>query len=232
MLNLLISTVELAAHLDAPDWIVFDCRHDLFDAAAGSRAYAESHIRGARHLQLDRDLSGTKSGRNGRHPLPDATTFCARMGALGLANHMQVVAYDGSGGAFAARLWWLLRWVGHERVAVLDGGWNAWIKSGNAVSAETPRPVRGNFTGTPRAITVDAAFVAAELGSARTRIIDARSPDRFRGENETLDPVGGHIPVLRRWARRMRQSSLGERPKSSEVSTNCERFRTRERSGS
>ena len=194
MFTTLISATDLAAQLDNPHWIVFDCRHDLADPDAGARACAQSHVCGARHVHLDKDLSGARTGRNGRHPLPDAATFCARMAALGLRNNMQVVAYDATGGAFAARLWWMLRWVGHDKVAVLDGGWNAWQKAGLRVSSEPPATVHGDFTGSPRNVSVDAAFVAAEIGGTRMRLIDARSPDRFRGENETLDPVGGHIP--------------------------------------
>ena len=194
MFTTLVSTEELAAHLDDPRWIVFDCRHDLVDTAAGGRAYAQSHIRGARFVNLDEDLSGAKTGKNGRHPLPDAARFCARMAALGLRKDMQVVAYDAAGGAYAARLWWMLRWVGHDSVAVLDGGWNAWLKAGLPVTAESPATTHGDFSGAPRAITVDAAFIESAIGGARMRVIDARSPDRFRGENETLDPVGGHIP--------------------------------------
>ncbi len=194
MFSTLISVDDLAAHLDDADWIVFDCRHDLVDVAAGSRAYGEAHIRGARHINLDRDLSGTKNGSNGRHPLPDAQQFCARIAALGLRRGMQVVAYDASGGPFAARLWWMLRWAGHQNVAVLDGGWNAWLKAGGAVDAAAPVITPGDFTGAPRAVTVDAAFIAASIGGTQTRVVDARSADRFRGENETLDPVGGHIP--------------------------------------
>jgi thiosulfate/3-mercaptopyruvate sulfurtransferase len=194
MFTTLISASELAAHLGDRDWIVFDCRHDLADPTAGARAYAQSHVRGAVHVSLDGDLSGTKNGRNGRHPLPDAATFCTRMAELGLRNDMQVIAYDATGGAFAARLWWMLRWVGHARAAVLDGGWNAWLKAGLPVSAESTIVAKGSFSGTPRDIIVDAAFVGAEVGNPHTRLIDARSPDRFRGENETLDPVGGHIP--------------------------------------
>ena len=194
MFTTLVPAATLAAHLDDPQWIVFDCRHDLFDPAAGTHAYAQSHVRGARHVSLDRDLSGEKTGRNGRHPLPEAATFCARMAALGLRNDLQAVAYDASGGAFAARLWWMLRWVGHHNAAVLDGGWNAWLQARLPVTAAVPAVVRGDFQGTPRARCVDAASVAAAIGSDRLRLIDARSADRFRGENETLDPVGGHIP--------------------------------------
>lgn len=194
MFTTLVSVNDLAAHLDDPRWIVFDCRHDLTDTGAGHRAYAESHIRGARFIHLDTDLSGAKTGHNGRHPLPAAKNFCARLAALGMRNDMQAIAYDASGGAYAARLWWMLRWVGHDKVAVLDGGWNAWTKAAHAVSTALPATASGDFSGTARAVSVDAAFVEAEMGSAGTRLIDARSVDRFRGENETLDPVGGHIP--------------------------------------
>lgn len=194
MLTTLITTEELAARLDDPDWIVFDCRHDLADTEAGRRAYAQSHIRGAHFVNLDHDLSGPRNGTNGRHPLPDPAQFCARLAALGMRRETQVIAYDASGGPYAARLWWMLRWVGHTSVAVLDGGWNAWLKAGRTITATPPVITRGDFTGAPTAITVDAAFIESEIGNARTRVVDARSADRFRGENETLDPVGGHIP--------------------------------------
>ena len=126
MFTTLVSAEELARHLDDPDWIVCDCRHDLADYEAGRRAYAEGHIPGARFLHLDEDLSGPKTGVNGRHPLPHPATFALRLGALGIDNAKQIVAYDASGGPYAARLWWMLRWVGHANVAVLDGGWQAW----------------------------------------------------------------------------------------------------------
>jgi thiosulfate/3-mercaptopyruvate sulfurtransferase len=190
----LVSPAELAAHAGDPRWIVFDCRHDLADSEAGRRAYGTAHIPGARFVHLDEDLSARKTGRNGRHPLPDAQAFCAHMAALGLSNGMQAVAYDAQGGIFAARLWWMLRWVGHDAVAVLDGGLAAWEKSGQPVTAATPAPAQGTFTGMPRPLAVDAAYVAAHLDDGAMRLIDARAPDRFRGENETLDPVGGHIP--------------------------------------
>ena len=194
MFDTLVSATDLAAHLDDPQWIVFDCRHELTDHAAGARAYTQSHIRGAHHVNLDRDLSGAKNGRNGRHPLPEANAFCARMAALGLGRGMQAVCYDASGGPFAARLWWMLRWVGHDAVAVLDGGWPAWTAAGLPVATDPPAPARGTFSGTPRAVTVDASMLVATLGGGALSIVDARSADRFRGENETLDPVGGHIP--------------------------------------
>lgn len=191
----LVNVEELAAHLDDPGWIVCDCRHDLTKYEAGRRAYAQSHIPGARFLHLDEDLSGPKTGVNGRHPLPHPITLTLRLGALGIDNAKQIVAYDASGGSYAARLWWMLRWVGHTRVAVLDGGWEAWIKTGQPVTAEPPRtqPTTFNPNLQPGQIA-DTGFIARHLNRPDICILDARSPDRFRGENETLDPVAGHIP--------------------------------------
>ncbi len=190
----LIRVAELAGHLTDPRWIVFDCRHDLVDTKLGSRAYAHSRIPGARFQDLDQDLSGTKTGANGRHPLPEPGAFCARLAALGMSNDQQAVAYDASGGYYAARLWWMLRWVGHERVAVLDGGWDVWLEAGLQVDAAPPSFAHGTFQGKARAAAVDAGYVEDHLEHLDMHLIDARSPDRFHGENETLDPVGGHIP--------------------------------------
>jgi thiosulfate/3-mercaptopyruvate sulfurtransferase len=191
----LVSAAELAPHLDDPDWIVCDCRHDLAFYEAGRRSYAESHIPNARFVHLDEDLSGPKTGRNGRHPLPHPLTFALRAAALSVSSATQVVAYDASGGSYAARLWWMLRWIGHAPVAVLDGGWQAWTRAGLPVSAASPRVAPASCTPrVDRDLAVDAAYVTAHLGARRLTILDARSPDRFRGENETLDPVAGHIP--------------------------------------
>ncbi len=190
----LVSVADLAAHLDDPHWIVFDCRHDLADTESGRHAYAQAHVPGARFAHLDEDLSGPKTGANGRHPLPDPEKFRARLAALGMANGKQVVAYDATGGYYAARLWWMLRWVGHPHAAVLDGGWEAWLKAGLPVTAQPPVIKPGAFSGAAHDYTVDARFILARLGQPRVRLIDARSPDRYRGENETLDPVSGHIP--------------------------------------
>ena len=194
MFTTLVSVTELAAHLDDPDWLVFDCRHDLADTAAGRRAYAHSHIPGARFAHLDDDLSGAKTGANGRHPLPDPAKFCAWLAALGMRNDRQAVAYDASGSVYAARLWWMLRWVGHMHVAVLDGGWDAWLKAGSPITAQAANVKPDAFTGAARDLTVDASFILSRLGKPQPGVLDARSADRFRGENETLDPVGGHIP--------------------------------------
>jgi thiosulfate/3-mercaptopyruvate sulfurtransferase len=190
----LVSAADLAPHMNDPGWIVFDCRHDLIDTGIGRRAYAQSHLPGAHFLHLDDDLSGPQTGANGRHPLPDPERFRSRLAALGMANDKQAVAYDASGGYYAARLWWMLRWVGHDDVAVLDGGWEAWLAAGLPVTSKLPAIKPGAFSGAARDCTVDARFLLVQLGQPRIRVIDARSPDRFRGENETLDPVGGHIP--------------------------------------
>ena len=191
----LVSAAEVAAHLADPQWVLCDCRHDLMDTGAGRRAYGEAHIPGARFVHLDDDLSGAKTGRNGRHPLPDPAVLTRRLGALGIDRTKQVVAYDASGGCYAARLWWLLRWLGHSAAAVLDGGWNAWVAGGHPTSAEIPRWPSSEWAYRlqPR-MAVDAHFVMGHLDRSEICVLDARSPDRFRGENETLDPVAGHIP--------------------------------------
>ena len=194
----LISVSALAAHRDDPNWIMCDCRHDLADYESGRRAYAQAHLPGARFLHLDEDLSGPKTGANGRHPLPHPITFTLRLAALGIDNSKQVVAYDASGGVYASRLWWMLRWVGHSNVAVLDGGIDAWNKARLPLNAALPaiKPLRYNPNPNPQlAVSAnDIVTLAVNPGARALHIIDARSADRFRGENETLDPVAGHIP--------------------------------------
>jgi thiosulfate/3-mercaptopyruvate sulfurtransferase len=192
----LISAADLAALMSDPPpaWALFDCRHDLANPAFGEEAFAAGHLPGARFLHLDRDLSGPTNGRNGRHPLPDAATLAAKMGALGVNETTQVVAYDDAGGMFAARLWWLMRWLGHERVALLDGGLQAWCRAGGALEHAVRTVAAQHLPVKPGATWVDAGWVAAHLDAPDTVLVDARSPDRFRGENEMLDPVAGHIP--------------------------------------
>jgi thiosulfate/3-mercaptopyruvate sulfurtransferase len=190
----LISAPDLAACAGDERVVVIDCRHDLARPDAGEAAWCEAHIPGALFLHLDRDLSAPKTGRNGRHPLPLAGIFAARLGALGISPQHRVVAYDDAGGMFAARLWWMLRWIGHADAAVLDGGLAAWRAAGCALDTtvrtlpETLHPLRADMP------VVDADTVLENIDSARLLLIDARAADRFRGENETLDPVGGHIP--------------------------------------
>ncbi|MGS0891731.1 sulfurtransferase [Burkholderia stagnalis] len=196
----LISAANLAERLAAAPGSValFDCRFDLADPGAGETAYAAGHIPGAHYLHLDRDLSGRKTGANGRHPLPTRDAFVATLADRGLRQGQQVVAYDAQGGAYAARLWWLLRWLGHDSVAVLDGGLQAWQADGQPLATDTPPPARGDFRAqAPLESTVDAAAVLANLTSHARIVIDARGADRYRGENETIDPVGGHIPGAR-----------------------------------
>jgi thiosulfate/3-mercaptopyruvate sulfurtransferase len=191
----LISVADLAGHLDDPNWVICDCRHDLADNGAGRRAYRKSHLPGARFVHLDEDLSAPMTGRNGRHPLPASEQIARRLGELGVSNASQVVAYDASGGYYAARMWWMLRWLGHEAVAVLDGGWNAWLNAPHSITNQIPNIEAARFTARARTgLARDANSVAACLGKRGPLLLDARAPDRYRGENETLDPVGGHIP--------------------------------------
>ncbi len=228
----LISATELQEQLAAANDAVLlaDCSFDLADPEAGARAFAAGHLPGAHYLHLDRDLSGPRragdgspvagmaqpgSAGNGRHPLPERAAFAQRMAALGVDNHTLVVAYDAQSGMFAARLWWLLRWAGHGRVAVLDGGLPAWRAAGAVLEAGAaqPRPARPFTLRAPLQATLDYAAVRAGLGRPDRLLIDARSPDRFRGENETLDPVGGHIPgALNRFFRDNLDNDGGFKP--------------------
>lgn len=189
----LVSTEELGAHLADVSWVVIDCRHELSNPALGAGEYAESHIPGARFFHLDRDLAAPATGRNGRHPLPDPQAFMQKLGAAGVDSGKQVIAYDARTGVYAARLWWMLRWLGHDKVAVLDGGYAKWIAEGRPVTKDLPQPVPARFTGRPCPVAVDADEVLKSIGRPGHLLIDARAPDRFRGENETLDPVGGRI---------------------------------------
>src|SRR5262245_20593669 len=197
ILTALVGTDILSQHLGDPDWVAFDCRHDLADPGRGRADYAASHIPGARFLQLDEDLSAPKTGRNGRHPLPDPGLLAKTLGDAGVDSRKQVVAYDAQGGMVAARLWWMLRWLGHLPVAVLDGGWDQWIRDGRPQSADVPRPRPAQFAGKPKEIPLSADAVRSRLGDSGMLLIDARAPDRFRGQNETIDPVGGRVPGAR-----------------------------------
>jgi len=192
----LVDAPTLLAHAHDPGWIVFDVRHDLAQPDAGLDAWRSGHVPGAFHLHLDHVLSGAKTGANGRHPLPDRSALAAHLAGLGVGPSTQVVAYDAHGGMFAARLWWSLRWLGHDAVAVLDGGLPAWLAVGGELESSVPAARSpGSFVARASLVpVVSLADVAAALGSDSLLLVDARSPDRFRGENETLDPVGGHIP--------------------------------------
>jgi thiosulfate/3-mercaptopyruvate sulfurtransferase len=190
----LVQVDELRQRLQDPAWVVFDCRHDLMKPDAGAQAYAQSHIPGARFAHSDKDMSGPKTGKTGRHPLPDPARFMAWLGASGVDGSKQVVAYDHAGGASATRLWWMLRWLGHHAVAVLDGGWEAWLAARAPVSADVPVVKAAVFTGQPRDVAVDVGYIQSRLGDPSMVIVDARAPERYRGETEPIDPVAGHIP--------------------------------------
>ncbi len=189
-----MSSAILAAHLQDADGRIFDCRHLLTDPAAGHQAHTAGHLQGAFFLHLDDDLSGPKNGRNGRHPLPDPHELAGRLGAAGVSSATQVIAYDDAGGAFATRLWWLLRWLGHDSVALLDGGIAAWLAEGRPLTTAVPRAEPATFPVRRHDWVVSTEDVLANLDRQTFRLIDARAADRFRGENETLDPLGGHIP--------------------------------------
>jgi thiosulfate/3-mercaptopyruvate sulfurtransferase len=190
-----ISAAELQALLaSASPSVLLDCSFDLVDPTAGERAFAAGHLPGALYVHLDRDLSGPKTGRNGRHPLPERQALAGRAAAWGVAPGVQVVCYDSQGMPYAARAWWLLRWLGHDAVAVLDGGPAAWVAAGGALSREvvTPRPASPYPVLAPAMPSVSAAELLAQLG--QRAVLDARAGERFRGEVEPLDPVAGHIP--------------------------------------
>src|SRR5882724_1523899 len=189
----LISTAVLAARIADPAFAIVDCRFKLDDPAWGERECSTSHIPGATYAHLDRDLSSAKTGTNGRHPLPDPRALAGTFSRLGIASGVQVVAYDQNNGMFASRLWWLLRWLGHDAAAVLDGGFARWkAEARPTASGDEPHAMR-DFTGAPRAgMTVDVNDVvrhvaAAGASRAGVRLVDARAPERYRGEIEPLD---------------------------------------------
>jgi thiosulfate/3-mercaptopyruvate sulfurtransferase len=190
----LVDAATLQAHLDDPAWLVVDVRHQLSDTGYGERVYAQGHIPGAVFLHCDRDLSGPMTGCNGRHPLPEARHLARRLGEIGIAAATQVVVYDDAQGMIAGRLWWLLRWLGHDRVALLDGGLAAWQAAGGAMTEVVPTLQPARFVAHPQAAWVDADYVLERIETPHMVLVDGRGADRFRGENETIDPVAGHIP--------------------------------------
>lgn len=197
MFKTLITPAELAQHVGDSRWVVVDCRFDLTDPGRGEREYLFAHIPGARYAHLDRDLSGTKTGTNGRHPLPAIDEMAARFGALGIGPGSQVVVYDQDSGMYAARLWWMLRFMGHDGVAVVDGGLSAWTRHGGALEAGRAPVIPATFEPRPHPewrLTVDQV-----AGGIDGVLVDARSPERFKGIGETLDKVGGHIPGARNY---------------------------------
>jgi thiosulfate/3-mercaptopyruvate sulfurtransferase len=192
---MLVDTATLAQHLDDPDWVIFDCRHDLMDPEKGERLYREGHLPGAHFASIDHDLSAERNGTNGRHPLPSPAAVAAFLARHGAHEGSTVIAYDDAGGQFAARLWWLARWIGLARVGLLDGGSAKWVAEGRALTRNVAHPTPGVLRARPDAGMVwSAAQVLAHLNDPRFRLIDARAPERFRGEVEPIDPVAGHIP--------------------------------------
>lgn len=201
----LISAAELQQHINNPTFVILDCRAELTDPNAGAVAFAAGHIPGAQHADSDRDLSDKSPGPNGefrgRHPLPTVDHFIETLRGWGVYPNSQVIAYDAHGGMFAARVWWMLRWVGHKSVAVLDGGLPAWEALGGELTQAVINRPRGSITPQASLVSsVSADDVLANLSARARVVIDARAADRFRGENETIDPVAGRIPGARnRW---------------------------------
>jgi thiosulfate/3-mercaptopyruvate sulfurtransferase len=190
----LISTAALALRLADPDWLVADCRFDLADPAAGAAAWRAGHIPGAIHVDLERDLSVAVTARTGRHPLPSPEAIAATLSRLGVGNQTQVVCYDAGNGAYASRLWWMLRYVGHDAVSVLDGGFAAWVAEGRPVSTDESGRPPARFAARPRpGMLCDAADVAEALAGGEL-LVDVRGAERFRGDVEPLDAVAGHVP--------------------------------------
>lgn len=193
--SMLISVERLRDHLHDPHWRVFDVRHDLFDTEAGIRAYRAGHIPGALFAGIDSDLSGEKTGFNGRHPLPRRIDLVQTFRNWRIERDTQIVAYDAQGGQFASRLWWLARWLGHERVALLDGGWPKWLHDTGISTQEIPVQSASDFAARESLVPLATVEeVTRSLASHDRVLLDARTPERYRGEQEPIDPVAGHIP--------------------------------------
>lgn len=190
MYTTLVDAATLLARVEDENWVIVDCRFDLADTAAGRRAYEEAHIPGAVYAHLDDDLSGPPVTDKGRHPLPPPAALTKLFGRLGIDHNTQVVAYDGGNGMIAARLWWMLRYMRHEAVAVLNGGWQVWQAASYATRSGIEENARALFTGAPRSEWL----VRLDEVTTLPLLVDSRAPERYRGEMETLDPKAGHIP--------------------------------------
>jgi len=192
---MLIDPAHLALQLNNPQWVVFDCRHDLMDHSKGERLYREGHIPGAHFARVESDLSGEKSGSNGRHPLPAPQAFADFLGRHGVREGSTVVVYDDAGGQYASRLWWMARWIGFERVLLVDGGFQRWQTEGRPLATAWPIPRPPGLVAQARLEMVwTVAAVEANLTRRDAVILDARTPERYRGEVEPIDRVAGHIP--------------------------------------
>lgn len=197
-----IAAQQLRERLGDARVVTIDCRHSLGDFSTGRRLYDESHVPGAFFADVEADLAGHKTGKNGRHPLPDPHAFARFLQGCGAGDDTQIVAYDAGADMFAARLWFLCRWIGHDAVAVLDGGFAAWTNAGYPVTAAPSEPRReGTLTVNVRPeLVVDVDYVQAHIDSSAMRLLDARALERFTGQTEPVDPVAGHIPGARhRW---------------------------------
>jgi thiosulfate/3-mercaptopyruvate sulfurtransferase len=194
----LVDCRQLDDRLHDPGWRVFDCRFDLADTGRGEREYHGSHLPGAIYAHLDRDLSGPITPQSGRHPLPDSGLLCRWLGQQAVREDTQVVVYDDSGGTMAVRLWWLLRWLGHRRVALLDGGWQAWTQAGLPTENRLPHlQAATRFHCLPdwqQVVDSDTIVRQHREGGNALLLMDARNAERYRGEVEPIDPVAGHIP--------------------------------------
>lgn len=192
--NTLISTEVLATHLER-GWVIVDCRFDLTSDAWGREQHRTAHIPGAVYASLNDDLAGERTGTNGRHPVPPIESLAATFGRLGIDNRTQVVVYDQDSGLYASRLWWSLRYLGHDRVALLDGGWAKWTREGRPTRSGDETRRTASFAPSPRQeLRVRIEDVIATIGDGKTLLVDARGPDRFEGRSETIDTVAGHIP--------------------------------------
>ena len=196
MYDSLISAAQLRDELESPDLLIIDCRFDLADAGKGERMYHESHLPGAFYAHLDFHLSSPITPRSGRHPLPNRDAFGRWLGECGFDGGQQVIAYDDSGCAMASRLWWLLRCMGHQKVACLDGGWQAWMNVAGPLSADVPetKPGEGFDGGLASGCVAGTAEVVANIDEQDFLLVDVRAAQRFRGEQEPIDPVAGHVP--------------------------------------
>lgn len=192
----LITTDALLDSINQPNWVIIDCRFSLGAPNAGRESYRAGHIPGAHYADLDVDLSSeVLPGQTGRHPLPNIVDLEKKLSAWGIDNHSQVIVYDDKGGAIAARLWWLLNWLGHEKVAVLDGGWQYWLKKGHPVTTILPLLLPKEFTpNIQHQMTVSKKEIGIQTGEKMPPLVDSRAYERYLGKIEPIDPIAGHIP--------------------------------------
>ena len=190
----LISVDQLKIILNDKSTVLFDCRHDLTNPDYGDKEYKRNHIVNALFADINKDLSGIKNGKNGRHPLPSPQIFAKWLGAKGVENSSQVITYDDSGGIFGARMWWMLQWLGHKNVALLDGGWQSWLRKGGEIESVS-KPLQGtSFRTIIKNNHVSETYLLNNINNPEMCLIDARASSRYEGKDEKIDPVAGHIP--------------------------------------